>query len=200
MFRYHLLGLLRNGTDHGYGLAKEYRSRGGVDSGLGSFYRELQKLVDQGLVRRIPNPDGVDPRRAPYEITERGREAFDRWIEAIPRATHCPDSELGVRALFFGEVEPEVAERILSAWESSLWDLTKELERTLNVSAPAADRTSGVHRALLTRRLQHVAKDLDLVEELRAVLSLPETEVASPSPVERAEPFATRKRGAVGGA
>ena len=31
MFRYHLLGLLRNGTDHGYGLAKEYRRRGDLE-------------------------------------------------------------------------------------------------------------------------------------------------------------------------
>jgi len=52
MFRYHLLGLLRNGTDHGYGLAKEYRRRGGVDSGLGSFYPELQNLVEQGPVQQ----------------------------------------------------------------------------------------------------------------------------------------------------
>ena len=48
----------------GYGLAKEYRRRGGIDSGLGSFYRELQKLVEQGFVRRVANKNDVDPRRA----------------------------------------------------------------------------------------------------------------------------------------
>ena len=89
MFRYHLLGMLRNGTQHGYGLAKEYRRRGGIDSGLGSFYRELQKLVEQGFVRRVANKIDVDPRRAPYEITSMGEDAFDDWFEDLPRAGHC---------------------------------------------------------------------------------------------------------------
>lgn len=176
MFRYHLLGMLRKGPQHGYGLAKEYRSRGGIDSGLGSFYRELQKLVEQGYVRRIAAKGDVDPRRAPYEITDHGQGAFEEWFEDLPRASHCPDSDLSVRALFFSEVKPEVAHRALSRWESDLWDLTKRLERQIKDVAQQRGATDQVHRALLHRRLQHAAKDLEFVEDLRGILSLPDAE------------------------
>lgn len=197
MFRYHLLGMLRKGTQHGYGLAKEYRHRGGIDSGLGSFYRELQKLVEQGFVRRVANKDDVDPRRAPYEITSIGEEAFDDWFEDLPRAGHCADSELAVRALFFTEVQPETAHRVLSRWESDLWDLTKRLERQIKDVAQQHTVTDEVHRSLLHRRIQHVAKDLEFVEELRGILSLPDTEPAVPR-VERES--TSLKRRAAGGA
>lgn len=196
MFRYHLLGMLRKGTQHGYGLAKEYRRRGGVDSGLGSFYRELQKLVEQGHVRRVANKNDVDPRRAPYEITVPGEEAFDEWFEELPRAGHCPDSDLAVRALFFTEVEPDVAQRVLSRWESDLWDLTKRMERQIKDVAEEGTVTSEVCRALLHRRMQHAAKDLEFVEDLRHVLELPEAGGAV-SAVEREAPL---KRSAAGGA
>ena len=194
MFRYHLLGMLRMGTQHGYGLAKEYRRRGGVDSGLGSFYRELQKLTEQGFVRRVANEDDVDPRRAPYQITANGEEAFDEWFEDLPRAGHCPESELAVRALFFTEVLPAVAQRVLVRWESDLWDLTKRLERRIKDVAQEPSVTSEVHRALLHRRQQHAAKDLEFVEELRHLLVLPEADV----PVEPRE--MARARSVAGGA
>jgi len=180
MFRYHLLGMLRNGTQHGYGLAKEYRRRGGIDSGLGSFYRELQKLVEQGFVRRVANKIDVDPRRAPYEITSMGEDAFDDWFEDLPRAGHCADSELAVRALFFTEVRPDTAHRVLSRWEADLWDLTKRLERQIKDVAQQGTVSDEVHRTLLHRRLQHVAKDLEFVEDLRGILALPDREPAEP--------------------
>lgn len=196
MFRYHLLGMLRNGTQHGYGLAKEYRRRGGVDSGLGSFYRELQKLVEQGYVRRVANKDDVDPRRAPYEITSHGEEAFDEWFEELPRAGHCPDGELAVRALFFTEVEPDTAHRVLVRWEADLWDLSKRLERQIKDVAQSATVTDEIHRSLLHRRLQHVAKDLEFIEDLRGILALPDEEPAEP--LLARETTATRRRVAGG--
>lgn len=196
MFRYHLLGMLRKSPQHGYGLAKEYRRRGGVDSGLGSFYRELQKLVEQGYVRRIAAKDDADPRRAPYEMTARGEEAFDEWFEEPPRASHCPDSDLAVRALFFPEVEEETAHRVLSRWEADLWDLTKRLERQVKDVAQSHTPTDEVHRALLHRRLQHAAKDLEFVEDLRGILALPDEAPAEPLTREESTPL---KRRAAGG-
>src|SRR4030095_5594981 len=81
MFRYLVLGLLRRGEPlHGYALMKEYRERAGVQISTGSFYRELARLVTEGLVRAASNPPGSDPRRAPYEITDLGASAFDTWF------------------------------------------------------------------------------------------------------------------------
>ena len=102
MFRYMVLGLLRNGEKlHGYALMKEYRTRSGLQMSTGNFYRELQRLGAEGLVREVINPEGADPRRAPYEITEAGAAAFDAWLTG-PNATALGqyDDELSTRALF----------------------------------------------------------------------------------------------------
>jgi hypothetical protein len=78
MFRYLVLGLLRDGEPrHGYAVMKEYRERSGLQVNTGSFYRELQRLVAEGLVQTVANPTDADPRRAPYQITETGSACFD---------------------------------------------------------------------------------------------------------------------------
>ena len=83
MFRYVLLGMLRDGeVRHGYGLAKEYEQRTGVKVVAGNVYRELRKLVDEGLVERAKNSDGSDPRRLGEGENPRAREreaAAARW-------------------------------------------------------------------------------------------------------------------------
>ena len=67
MFRYLVLGLLRNGdARHGYAVIKDYRKRTGQEASSGNFYRELQRLVGEGLVRTATNPPGADPLHHEY--------------------------------------------------------------------------------------------------------------------------------------
>src|SRR5262249_9307895 len=104
MFRYLILGLLRSGESrHGYALMKEYHDRSGVHISSGNFYREIARLLGEGLVRTTSKPNKSDPRRVPYEITDDGMAAFDDWLVAPnePPATHYED-DLSARALFVG--------------------------------------------------------------------------------------------------
>jgi DNA-binding PadR family transcriptional regulator len=174
MFRYHILGLLRCGERlHGYALVKAYHKRTGRPVGPGNFYRELQRLMLEGLVRLLPTPPSGDQRRAPYEITEDGLSAFDDWFCNIPRATSPGDSELAARAIFFREVDPTWASLVVDRWRTDLWQISKALERELK---DAVARTRGIvdpNPILLRRRIRHLAAELEFLEELETSFELP---------------------------
>jgi DNA-binding PadR family transcriptional regulator len=95
VLRFVVLGLLRDGTPrHGYAVAKEYRKRSGLRINTGNFYRELQRLAAEGLVRPAANPPDADGRRAPYQITPNGEATFDQWL-ASARDAWQPGYEEG---------------------------------------------------------------------------------------------------------
>ena len=171
MFRYLVLGLLRSGeSQHGYALMKRYRQRSGLQLSTGNFYRELQRLVGEGLVRTVSNPSGADPRRAPYVITETGTVAFDAWL-AGPSGTGFAryEDELSARAMFVAEVDPPVARKLLGTWKEELWIRSKIIERareaalTDQITIRNQDFNGLV--LLLTRNLKHVAADIEFIEE-----------------------------------
>src|SRR5262245_3783391 len=118
MFRYIILGLLRNGEpSYGYALTKEYFERSGLNVSTGNFYRELQRMVGEGLLRPLPKPGDVDPRRTPYEITQAGVAAFDSWLlDDVPNVNSWHDDEISARALFLAETDDDAAERTLESW------------------------------------------------------------------------------------
>jgi DNA-binding PadR family transcriptional regulator len=174
MFRYIVLGLLRQGgSHHGYALMKAYRARSGVQMSTGTFYRELQHLVDEGLVRVVARAPDVDARRTPYEITPTGCDVFDRWLMRPPLVTMSSDDEITARTMFLPEAPIDVGRAMTDAWKEELWLLGKRLERA---------RQNEIHRCatqgepfsilplLLGRRLRHLAGDVEYLDELRASL------------------------------
>lgn len=174
MFRFIVLGLLRHGrTLHGYALMKAYEKRTGVRMSTGTFYRELQNLVAEGLVLAVERGPDDDARRTPYQVTAKGAELFDRWLVRPPRLALGTDDELTARTMFLYEAPPETARHMLDAWKEELWLLGKKFER---------DRQNEIHRCttegepfsilvlLLARRLRHVAGDVAYLDELRAAL------------------------------
>ena len=83
MFGHVILGLLRDcRLRHGYEIMTEYRERAGSPVSIGNIYRELARLAGQGLLQTGINPPDADARRIPYHITEKGRLAFDQWLQA----------------------------------------------------------------------------------------------------------------------
>lgn len=174
MFRFIVLGLLRHGrTLHGYALMKAYKGRTGVQMSTGTFYRELQNLVGDGLVRVVERTTDVDARRTPYQITARGIELFDGWLVRPPQLALGSDDELTARTMFLHEAPAETARHMIDAWKEELWLLSKKFER---------DRHSELHRCaterepfsilvlLLARRLRHIAGDVAYLDELRDAL------------------------------
>lgn len=174
MFRFLILGLLRSGARrHGYALVKAYRERSGADVSTGNFYRELQRLVVDGLIRSADNPPDADARRTPYEITPLGIEVFDDWLTAAQVGNGgSAEDEISARALFAGEVEPKITLRVLEQLQENLWFSGKAIERARQqglTRAAAPDRAAQFAGLplLLSRRLRHIATDLEFLEEFR---------------------------------
>src|SRR5262245_1083765 len=121
-----ILGLLRDGRlHHGYELMTAYRVRSGTPASPGNFYRELGRLGTHGYVETGVNPPDADARRIPYHITERGRGAFDRWLQAPP----LTEGELSGWILFAGRLTDGERDRVLDGWEEQLWLRSQELSR-----------------------------------------------------------------------
>lgn len=167
---------------------KAYEKRTGVRMSTGTFYRELQNLVSDGLVRSVERAPDDDARRTPYQITARGAELFDRWLVRPPQLALGTDDELTARTMFLYEAPVATAHQMIESWKEELWLLGKKFER---------DRQTEIHRfttdgeplsiltLLLARRLRHIAGDVAYLDELRTALDqqhAAEAAAAAPAP------------------
>ena len=136
------------------------------------FYRELQRLARDGFVRITANPEGEDPRRAPYEITEAGGSAFDGWFSGLTRpAVADYEDDLSHRALFIPRADPKAARAVLDRWGEALWIGGKMLERAREAALTRAGSQGDDFSTLsflLGRRLKHIAADIEFLEEFRS--------------------------------
>jgi len=198
MFRYLILGMLRNGAKlHGYALVKEYRERSGTEVSTGNFYRELQRLVVDGLIRGTTKPPDVDARRTPYEITGLGATTFDDWFAAYdPSQSSFSEDEISARALFIGRAGPTAATRVLERLRESLWFTGKKLERERQAALRRIDAGADFLSLplLLSRRLKHIAADLEFLDELQSVCEQMAT-AESVRPSRRRDPAAPATAG-----
>src|SRR6476661_7032367 len=89
---FQILLSLGNGERHGYGMMQDAQQRGESVPDVGTLYRALARMLDQGLIassgsRREANAD--DERRNYYRITDFGMRvarAEARRLEALTRA------------------------------------------------------------------------------------------------------------------
>lgn len=174
MLRFLILGLLHDGSrKHGYALAKEYRNRSGGEAHNGSFYRELQRLVRDGVVRGT-TPCDTSARCRSYEITHKGIAVFDEWLTAENLdIADVPEDDISARALFIPDVEPVAEARLLGHLKDALLFTAKRLERERHRTLARLDgrgqRSAFRLLALLyARRLRHLAVDLGFIEALES--------------------------------
>jgi DNA-binding PadR family transcriptional regulator len=89
---FHILLSLADGERHGYGIMQDARERGETVPDVGTMYRALARMVDQGWIeagtsRRAAADD--DERRNYYRITDLGlrvAKAEARRLDALTRA------------------------------------------------------------------------------------------------------------------
>src|SRR5262245_1874893 len=89
---FHVLLSLADGERHGYGIMQDARERGQAAPDIGTLYRALARMVDQGLIEAAESrldPEAGDERRNYYRITPFGlkvAKAEARRLEVLMRA------------------------------------------------------------------------------------------------------------------
>ena len=195
MFKFLVLGFLRDRLPHhGYALAKAYSEQSGAEISTGKFYRELQRLVDDGLIHTVANPADADPRRAPYQITGLGCYGFDEWLTApVDLGDGHSEDAISGRALFLREADPRLVARLLERWKEQLWVRGKVLERARD---SARAKRFDVLALLLGRRLKYTAADIEFLETLQSTVAqlAPQVAIERLAPALRALPESGRSR------
>lgn len=87
---FQILLSLAGGERHGYGIIQDARERGETAPDLGTLYRALARMLDQGLIESADSrPPSDDERRNYYRITDGGlrvAKAEARRLDALTRA------------------------------------------------------------------------------------------------------------------
>jgi DNA-binding PadR family transcriptional regulator len=87
---FRILLSLAGGERHGYGILQDAREQGEAVPDIGTMYRALARMVDQGLIEAVPaRAEGDDERRNYYRITAAGlrvAKAEARRMDALTRA------------------------------------------------------------------------------------------------------------------
>ena len=72
---------------HGYAIMKEVKmlSNERIVFSTGTLYGALRRLLEQGWIRRVndPEPNPTDRERKAYTLTERGRKILDAEINRL---------------------------------------------------------------------------------------------------------------------
>ena len=72
---------------HGYAIMKEVKmlSKGRIVFSTGTLYGALRRLLEQGWIKRVsdPEPNPTERERKAYTLTERGRKVLDAEIERL---------------------------------------------------------------------------------------------------------------------
>lgn len=87
---FQILLSLAGGGRHGYGIIQDARERGETAPDVGTLYRALARMLDQGLIESTDSqPASDDERRNYYRLTDGGwrvAKAEARRLDALTRA------------------------------------------------------------------------------------------------------------------
>jgi DNA-binding PadR family transcriptional regulator len=87
---FQILLSLAGGDRHGYGIMQDAKSRGEAMPDIGTLYRALARLLDQGWIEAVEaGKTEADERRKHYRLTDLGlrvAKAEARRLDALARA------------------------------------------------------------------------------------------------------------------
>jgi DNA-binding PadR family transcriptional regulator len=160
-----VLGLLAEGTSHGFAIARALAPDGEVGKVWSVrrplVYRAIETLTAMGLVRAAGTVASTSgPQRTVLQATATGRRALTGWLRQPVDHVRDARSLLMLKLLFLTRREADLAP-LLTAQRAQFAGLAEGLER-------AADAAEGFDRALVLWRLESTTAAVRFVEAMLA--------------------------------
>ncbi|GAB6274120.1 MAG: PadR family transcriptional regulator [Peptococcaceae bacterium] len=153
-----ILGLLEDGSLHGYELKRRLESIVGYFGRVsyGSLYPMLKKLEERGCVSKTME-ERPGRRRVTYRITPKGEV---RFLELL----RDPGASFGLKMLFFRNIPPADRKRLL---ERQRDEWARKLKERRRVREQIGNRPVDHYRtALLVRSIEHLEQDIAWIQHL----------------------------------
>lgn len=132
MLEFAILGLLKEGSMHGYQLKKQLSESLGPfwQVSYGSLYPALKRLQRTGAVEVVYPQDEVGRRKNVYRITEEGERLFADLVEEPDRG--ADDNGFRVSLAFFRHLNPEARIGVMERRRAVLLDRLRELKARMS--------------------------------------------------------------------
>jgi DNA-binding PadR family transcriptional regulator len=190
-----ILGLLKEGSMHGYQLKKRLAETLGSfwQVSYGSLYPALKRLQRDGAVEMTFPQEDVARRKNVYRITPLGEDAFRELLE---RAGHeaTQDNGFSVRLAFFQYLKPETRIRLLERRRSFLEGRGSDLQRSLQ---SYKERIDGYTLSLMNHQLASTEADIRWVDDLIQVEQREVRKARAPRGARPARDARSRSRGTI---
>lgn len=161
-----LLGLLSLKPMTGYELKKV------MDGSVSHFwnadqsqiYRQLAKLVDDGLASRTTVQQDERPAMHVHSPTQAGLEELDRWL-ASPLPEEVSREPFLARLFFAGRMEPAAVRALLAARRAQAEAMLATLTAIEDAEQPTPDPVEELRWATLRNGLAHARAELAWLRE-----------------------------------
>jgi DNA-binding PadR family transcriptional regulator len=159
-----ILGLLKEGSMHGYQLKKRLSETLGSfwQVSYGSLYPALKRLQRQGAVEMTFPVEDVRRRKNVYRITSAGEELFRDLLEGAGHEA-SEDNGFSVRLAFFQYLKPETRIRLMERRRIFLEGRGTELKRSLRAYKEHID---GYTLSLMNHQLAATETDIRWLDDL----------------------------------
>lgn len=166
-----LLGVLRRGNLHGYGI-NEFIQRDMAfctDLKKPTAYHLLQKMAEAGWIEERETQDGNRPPRKIYQVTPEGEANFQRLLREQISAHHAAYFDGDIGLAFIEELPVEEAIDLLRQRREKLAETQTSLENVRGHS------TGGL-QFILEHQKRYLAFEISWLDEVMTRLSHPKQE------------------------
>jgi DNA-binding PadR family transcriptional regulator len=160
-----ILGLLKEGSVHGYELRKQLGQRLGFfwKVSFGSLYPTLRKLERRGAVEKMSPQARTSRRKQVYRITSAGEQEFFELLSG-GADSRWEEEKFPLRVAFFRYLRPELRIRLLERRKTYLEDKLAEGHRSLKRAKRGSGDTYTV--SLVRHGMDTTESDIAWIDEL----------------------------------